>query len=241
VVIALAVRAALRVLPIVSSARGPATNRNLAAQIALPVFRALSVAWASANWPTFPLEDHASASVEMIDANNSIGRWFGSAVPNRSPGNSFAANAPPLGGLTQERISAVDFVRKAAAYAVRCVYAAQSDLSALCLSAIDAARAAMNLSVAIAAADQLVGLIRPGAMEPGVTDLGIFEREAVNSDLAFLETGDTVALSASPLWLGTPPAWITISWARAGRSGPNGTRRGLTGGLNSNCSKLRAR
>src|SRR5690242_19710225 len=48
--IALAMRSTLRVLPLIDAA---SNNQNFASRVALPVFRACSVAWAIGNYPSW--------------------------------------------------------------------------------------------------------------------------------------------------------------------------------------------
>jgi hypothetical protein len=88
VAVTLAARAALRVLPLVWTARYAGYKGDLFEDIVLPVFRATAVAWATAKYPA-----HATRLKGAAASAASVARTAASATTSTGGGHNFAAAA----------------------------------------------------------------------------------------------------------------------------------------------------
>lgn len=95
VAVALAARAALRVLPVIWTARGGVFKGDFFADVVLPVFRATGGAWTAAKYPAqaTKLEDYAASAVSAAAAAASLSASTASAAANAVGAATFAARA----------------------------------------------------------------------------------------------------------------------------------------------------
>jgi hypothetical protein len=127
--VAIAARAALRVLPILVlefQARGSRPPEEIAAALVLPVFRAAAVPWVAANYPTYGTELAAFAAAATA---------------------AFAAAADATAATARAA------ARAATAAATTAAFAAATDATAATVATAAAARAAARAATAVSASD----------------------------------------------------------------------------------------
>jgi hypothetical protein len=107
-----AVRAALRVLPLVWTARDEGSKGDLFADIVLPVFRATAVAWVMARYPGRQLLLRATGAAAVASA--SIPRTAAPFVVIAATSAATAANSPTLASAAASAACGADAAARAA-------------------------------------------------------------------------------------------------------------------------------
>ncbi len=213
VCMAIAARAALRVLPLLGTlGKAKIKLPQARAEIFLPVLRAMALPWVAGKYPA-RFKDAAAFSGAAFNAR-------GDARAARTTAAAYAAfsdNAAAAG------------VAEAAAFAAR--VAAYADATNPAAFIIRAAAAAFSVTVAFAVRpDDAVTValtVKPDYLDPAVfAALDAFEvrpdaaaaaaaaATAAADDAAFVKTGGRLeALMRLPVWHGAPPEWVEEYYA----------------------------
>jgi hypothetical protein len=202
VAVALAARAALRVLPIVLTAEREGYMRD----VVLPVFRAAAVAWAAAKYPAHETELAAAAAACAAHAD--------AAAPAAADAyNAACAADAAYAAFAADAAYAADAAAYAAAAHADAAYAAYAAAAAALAVRGDAAHAVDAAAFGFGHLFSAASAARAVSAAAAARAAGSVFWSALSADATRLEEGAPVSdIAGAPLWSNGQPVRLRSLW-----------------------------